>query len=614
VTSALPAEFNTVQVYGTYVNLDGTPAVGYLTFEASPVILRAGLSKDLIVPVVLQVNLDGSGYFSINLPATDDPDINPGDWTYKVTEGFGSRRVYNIAVHVAQAPSVNIFDLAPMEIASGTFYLQGETGPQGPPGADGAPGAPGTNGTDGAPGAPGQGVPVGGTSGQVLSKNSATDYDTAWTTLVIPPASPVSLTGRPVNVFNTGTTQADAVGDGTLHPLSERFASLTAAQAVFPTATALTQSIDALALQTALNNNSVVEGRIDKKLVIDSTVFANVSGYQTVANMYMLHKPSTTAITMFSSGNIRGGVANVSSPTNAEAPEYFGLTLRNIIVDGNRHNGLTGSVTPLYLVHCSDLVVEDFEVRAAQGNGFSHFGCSDAYAQRQTYRRVKVVDCNGTYGFRNSLRTRKVRYDDLAAVNNVTHGIYFDHSEAQTSNILAANNGSHGIWINNVFGGSYTGFRATENGHHGIYVLGLTDSQGADWVSLNNGTASTGYSDVYFTATAQSYGVTKNASIRNLTVGRTSNSNFGDGALAGEDYGLYVEDGVTTDVDIEVRHLATSGLGFSRLPASMGTLAVRETKPGTARAITKLTVVTMTAAAYAALATKDANTLYVIAG
>lgn len=37
-------------------------------------------------------------------------------------------------------------------------------------------------GTPGAPGAPGQGVPTGGTTGQVLTKNSATDYDTGWAT------------------------------------------------------------------------------------------------------------------------------------------------------------------------------------------------------------------------------------------------------------------------------------------------------------------------------------------------------------------------------------------------------------------------------------------------
>lgn len=49
--------------------------------------------------------------------------------------------------------------------------------------------------------------------------------------------------------------QYGAIGDGTLHPLSERFASLAAAQAVYPFATALTQSIDWAACQKAENEN-----------------------------------------------------------------------------------------------------------------------------------------------------------------------------------------------------------------------------------------------------------------------------------------------------------------------------------------------------------------------
>lgn len=47
----------------------------------------------------------------------------------------------------------------------------------------GAQGATGSNGANGSDGAPGQGVPTGGTEGQVLVKNSATDYDTSWKTL-----------------------------------------------------------------------------------------------------------------------------------------------------------------------------------------------------------------------------------------------------------------------------------------------------------------------------------------------------------------------------------------------------------------------------------------------
>lgn len=57
------------------------------------------------------------------------------------------------------------------------------TGGIGPTGATGATGAQGIQGTQGVPGADGSngvGVPTGGTTGQILKKNSNTDYDTAW--------------------------------------------------------------------------------------------------------------------------------------------------------------------------------------------------------------------------------------------------------------------------------------------------------------------------------------------------------------------------------------------------------------------------------------------------
>jgi hypothetical protein len=59
----------------------------------------------------------------------------------------------------------------------------GATGPQGPKGDTGATGSTGPQGETGPVGAPGVGVPTGGTTGQVLSKVSGTDYDTEWTTL-----------------------------------------------------------------------------------------------------------------------------------------------------------------------------------------------------------------------------------------------------------------------------------------------------------------------------------------------------------------------------------------------------------------------------------------------
>jgi len=59
----------------------------------------------------------------------------------------------------------------------------GDTGPEGPTGATGATGATGPTGPTGATGPqgdPGEGVPVGGTTGQVLAKATDSDYDTEW--------------------------------------------------------------------------------------------------------------------------------------------------------------------------------------------------------------------------------------------------------------------------------------------------------------------------------------------------------------------------------------------------------------------------------------------------
>lgn len=56
---------------------------------------------------------------------------------------------------------------------------------EGPPGPEGPQGPQGEQGEQGEQGDPGVGVPVGGTTGQVLAKASNADYDTLWITLAL---------------------------------------------------------------------------------------------------------------------------------------------------------------------------------------------------------------------------------------------------------------------------------------------------------------------------------------------------------------------------------------------------------------------------------------------
>lgn len=60
------------------------------------------------------------------------------------------------------------------------WQVWAEKGEDGAPGATGAQGPAGNDGASGADGTDGQGVPTGGTAGQVLAKIDATDYNTEW--------------------------------------------------------------------------------------------------------------------------------------------------------------------------------------------------------------------------------------------------------------------------------------------------------------------------------------------------------------------------------------------------------------------------------------------------
>ena len=77
---------------------------------------------------------------------------------------------------------------------AGSAGPQGPTGATGPQGPAGSAGSQGPQGNPGATGATGPGVAAGGTTGQVLTKVNATDYNTNWQTPVVPPGTVISDT------------------------------------------------------------------------------------------------------------------------------------------------------------------------------------------------------------------------------------------------------------------------------------------------------------------------------------------------------------------------------------------------------------------------------------
>ena len=111
---ALPLDLDLVNVRGRYVRLDNTAVTGTVSFAMTNV-LTDPASLTTVLPATIVATLDPDGSFSIDLPASDDPDVSPTGWTYRVTENFtGGRSDYAITVPVAAKPTgIDLAAVAP---------------------------------------------------------------------------------------------------------------------------------------------------------------------------------------------------------------------------------------------------------------------------------------------------------------------------------------------------------------------------------------------------------------------------------------------------------------------------------------------------------------------
>jgi Phage Tail Collar Domain/Collagen triple helix repeat (20 copies) len=208
------------QIVATYQDLPATEEIGaaYLTTDTSEVWIYMPDSPEAATDPLGWVNVgqiqgppgpQGPGYMiywlSVNTPADMAAVINlrPND-NLMITV----RSVGNMYYHAAGAPNGTETDMGHYvgpqgptgaigptgpagatgpQGAAGPTGAKGDTGAQGP---QGAAGATGVQGATGPTGPAGQGVPTGGTTGQVLTKKSNTNYDTQWSaSAVVPPAT-----------------------------------------------------------------------------------------------------------------------------------------------------------------------------------------------------------------------------------------------------------------------------------------------------------------------------------------------------------------------------------------------------------------------------------------
>lgn len=102
----------TIAVQGEILDLDNsTPAMGMVTFRTLTE-LRDTVANIVYEPATYTATLDGSGRFTLNLPATDSPDVTPSGWLYQVHISTTTwRSTFYVSLPASLAPTVDFADL-----------------------------------------------------------------------------------------------------------------------------------------------------------------------------------------------------------------------------------------------------------------------------------------------------------------------------------------------------------------------------------------------------------------------------------------------------------------------------------------------------------------------
>jgi hypothetical protein len=260
-----------------------TAATGVIEFELTSAV-RDTVGNTVIEPVVVQAPIINGVMTPVKLFATDIAGFVPSTARYKVIkriDGISPDRGGRVIsyIEVPSSSAGDTLDLADAPNVGPPTEL-GEGGG----GGGGVGGAVGIDSLWDAEGdlAVGTGantagrLPVGST-GQVLLADHAQSLRVRWGPIPPTPASPSP------GAVNIKDAPYSAIGDGQSHPLSQRFATLGAAQAVFPHATGLSDEIDWAAWQGAATSGHarmyVPEGDyVTNKPVVPSGDLYTISG------------------------------------------------------------------------------------------------------------------------------------------------------------------------------------------------------------------------------------------------------------------------------------------------------------------------------------------------
>lgn len=136
-----PANVSTGRIHGTVLQWlvdsgdpGSVPDVGpfgsaEIKFTAAIPYALHGSSGTLFVPTPDAIPLEPDGSFDVLLVATDDPDINPTGWTYRVDINAIGAAIPSFDIEVPSDSDRLITELVPVASSAGVLTTQGPPGP-----------------------------------------------------------------------------------------------------------------------------------------------------------------------------------------------------------------------------------------------------------------------------------------------------------------------------------------------------------------------------------------------------------------------------------------------------------------------------------------------------
>lgn len=272
---------------------------------------------------------------------------------------------------------------------------------------------------------------------------------------------------------------------------------------------------------------------------------------------------ATSQITLAKGANcsVISGKGDKDANGRVSPTEFFAV--RDLTINGNR-TGQSGNQQHhgLFLIRHKHLRVSGVRVTQCDGNGYHSTGQvagQGTEVTRPIFVTDMICDNNSGWGMYSSATNREFHGKGIHVEangvdgSNEYGGAFLDHSEDLVLGLTARGNFGDGIWIHNVQLCHYDNLHSIGNDGFGIYVQGLVESEGRNWMAAANCAAfksatyrpqNTPTAEIYFTERAGSYGPSSNSRVDGAHApgDKTFSGPKADNRRA--DWGIYLEDGL----------------------------------------------------------------------